>query len=45
MKEKYKPDYMLILPWHFKNFIINKEKNFLHNNGKLIFPLPDIEIV
>ena len=45
LKEKFKPDYMLILPWHFKNFIINKEKKFLHNNGKLIFPLPDIEII
>jgi len=40
-----KPDYMLVLPWHFKNFIIKKEKQFLKNGGKLIFPLPDIEIV
>ena len=44
-KNKIKPDYMLVLPWHFKNFIINKEKKFLNNNGKLIFPLPDIEII
>jgi len=40
-----KPDYMVVLPWHFKNFILNKEKSFLNNGGKLIFPLPDIEIV
>ena len=39
------PDYFLILPWHFKNFIINKEKKFLEKKGKLIFPLPDIEII
>ena len=39
------PDYFLVLPWHFKNFIINKEKKFLNKNGKLIFPLPDIEII
>jgi hypothetical protein len=39
------PDYFIVLPWHFKNFIIKKEKNFLHNNKNLIFPLPDIEIV
>jgi hypothetical protein len=39
------PDYFLVLPWHFKNFIINKEKKFLDKNGKLIFPLPDIEII
>ncbi len=42
---KLKPDYMVVLPWHFKNFIINKEKKFLDQGGKLIFPLPDIEIV
>lgn len=44
-KNKINPDYMLVLPWHFKNFIINKEKNYLNNNGRLIFPLPDIEII
>ena len=42
---KMNPDYFLVLPWHFKNFILEKEKNFLNNNKKLIFPLPDIEIV
>ena len=43
--QKYKPDYMLVLPWHFKNFILLKEKKYLNNGGKIIFPLPDIEIV
>jgi len=43
--KKMKPDYLLVLPWHFKNFIIKKEKKFLSNGGKLIFPLPDIEII
>ncbi len=43
--KKIKPDYYLVLPWHFKNFIINKEKDFLKKDKKLIFPLPDIEIV
>ena len=42
---KMKPDYMIVLPWHFKSFIIQKEKKFLNEGGKLIFPLPDIEIV
>ena len=44
MIKKIKPDYMLVLPWHFKNFILEKEKNFLNNGGKLIFPLPEVEI-
>jgi hypothetical protein len=39
-----KPDYYLVLPWHFRNGIIQKEINFLNNGGKLIFPLPEIEI-
>ena len=43
--KKLKPDYMVVMPWHFKNFIMNKEKSFLNHGGKLIFPLPDVEIV
>ena len=39
------PDYFLVLPWHFKDFILNKERNFIKEGGKFIFPLPDIEIV
>ena len=33
------------LPWHFKDHIVKREQKFLKNGGKLIFPLPDIEIV
>jgi len=40
-----KVDYLLVLPWHFKNHILKKEKKFINNNGKFIFPLPDIEII
>jgi len=43
--KKMKPDYLLVLPWHFKDFIVKKEKKFLNEGGKLIFPLPDIEII
>lgn len=39
------PDYMLVLPWHFKEVIIQRERAFLERGGKLIFPLPEIEIV
>ncbi|MCX7991073.1 MAG: class I SAM-dependent methyltransferase [Proteobacteria bacterium] len=42
---KMAPDYFLVLPWHFKRGIINKEKDFLKKGGKLIFPLPDLEVV
>lgn len=40
-----KPDYYLVLPWHFKNSILEREQLFLENGGKFIFPLPEIEIV
>ena len=39
------PDYFLVLPWHFKNNILEREKEFLANGGKFIFPLPEIEII
>ncbi|MFN8346808.1 MAG: class I SAM-dependent methyltransferase [Spirosomataceae bacterium] len=40
-----KPDYFLVLPWHFKHGILEKEKEFIRNGGKFIFPLPEIEII
>ena len=43
--KKFKPDYYIILPWHFKNFILNKESKFKLEGGKFILPLPDIEII
>ena len=43
--KKKKPDFLLVLPWHFKDHIIKREQKFLKNGGKLIFPLPDIEII
>ena len=45
LSRKMKPDYYLVLPWHFSSEILKREQNFLKNGGKLIFPLPDIEIV
>lgn len=40
-----KPDYFLVLPWHFKDGIVRREKDFLSSGGKMIFPFPEIEIV
>lgn len=42
---KMKPDYYLVLPWHFKDGIVRREQEFLKNGGKLIFPFPEIEII
>lgn len=39
------PDYFLVLPWHFKNSILEREQEYIKQGGKFIFPLPEIEIV
>ena len=40
------PDYLLVLPWHFKNEIIEREKEYLKKgNGQIIFPFPNFEII
>lgn len=40
-----KPDYFLVLPWHFKHSILERERDYMEQGGKFIFPLPEIEIV
>ncbi|MEK7518163.1 MAG: class I SAM-dependent methyltransferase [Patescibacteria group bacterium] len=40
-----KPDYMLILPWFFKDEFLEREKNYLKDGGHFIFPLPKVEII
>jgi SAM-dependent methyltransferase len=40
-----KPDYLFVLPWHFRDNLIQRESAFLQRGGKMIFPLPEIEIV
>jgi hypothetical protein len=39
------PTHYLVLPWHFRENIIEREKAYTHQGGKLIFPLPKIEVV
>ena len=40
-----KPDYFLVLPWAFRNDILQREKETIQNRIKFIFPLPFVEIV
>jgi hypothetical protein len=40
-----KPDYFMILPWHFKDNIVIREADYLKSGGKLFFPLPKLETV
>lgn len=39
------PDYLLVLPWHFREEIISREKQYHSKGGRFIFPLPRVEIV
>ena len=40
-----KPDYYLVLPWHFKKEFLIREKKTLDNGIGMIFPLPNIEVI
>lgn len=40
-----KPDYLLVLPWHFKHGILERECEFRERGGRFIFPFPEIEIL
>ncbi|MBI5472555.1 MAG: class I SAM-dependent methyltransferase [Ignavibacteriae bacterium] len=40
-----RPDYYLVLPWHFKDEFIARERETIAQGTKFIFPLPAIEIV
>ncbi len=40
-----KPSCMLVLPWYFKNEIVNREKEYLENGGSLLIPMPYPHIV
>ena len=39
------PDYFLVMPWHFRDNIIMREKEIINSGTKFIFPLPFIEVV
>lgn len=40
-----RPDYYLVLPWHFRAEFIEREREMLDKGVGFIFPLPTIEIV
>ncbi len=40
-----KPDYLLVLPWHFMREFRAREEAFLARGGKFIVPVPQVEIV
>jgi len=43
--KEMKPDYLLVLPWHFKKGFLEREKEFLAQGGHFVFPLPELQII
>jgi len=42
---KQKPDYLLVLPYHFLDEIREQEKEFLKNGGRMIVAIPDFRVI
>jgi cyclopropane fatty-acyl-phospholipid synthase-like methyltransferase len=40
-----KPDYFVVLPWHFRDNLLAREKDYMASGGKMFFPLPKFEVV
>jgi SAM-dependent methyltransferase len=40
-----KPDYYLVLPWHFLEEFVQRERDFLAGGGKFIVPLPQVRVI
>jgi C-methyltransferase-like protein/methyltransferase family protein len=40
-----KPDYYLVLPWHFRSEFLERERSTIESGTKMIFPLPVVEVV
>lgn len=39
------PDYLMILPWNFKDEIIRQQSDYAKAGGRFIVPIPDLEII
>ncbi len=39
------PDYFLLLPWHFKEGVLRREKHYMAQGGKFILPFPEVRII
>jgi SAM-dependent methyltransferase len=40
-----RPDYYLVLPWHFKREFLERERGTILDGTKMIFPLPHVSVV
>jgi hypothetical protein len=40
-----RPDYYLVLPWHFRDEFLAREAETMRQGTQMIFPLPRVEVV
>ena len=40
-----KPDFFLVLPWHFLSGFLEREREYLRSGGRFIVPLPRLQII
>ncbi|MER6912286.1 class I SAM-dependent methyltransferase [Streptomyces sp. NPDC000594] len=43
--KRQKPDQLLVLPWIYRDGFIERERRFLADGGRLVFPLPALDVV
>ena len=43
--DETKPDYVLILPWNLKDEIVDQMSHIRNWGGKLIVPIPKVEVL
>lgn len=39
------PDQLLVLPWIYRDGFVDREREFVAGGGRLVFPLPSLEVV
>jgi len=44
-ESRRRADDFLVSIWHFKDTVLKREREFLKSGGKMIFPLPNFEII
>jgi hypothetical protein len=40
-----KPDYLMILPWNFREEIIRQQTGYRDAGGRFIVPIPNLDVV
>lgn len=40
-----RPDYMLVLPWHFLPGFVEREREYLASGGRFVVPLPRVRVI